>query len=789
MSKPLVINTQQLDRPHVNSQWQPSPRTGTIREEDDTAVLKKRAADTICEEDEEEEEDEEDEEEEDDDEEEEDEDSSTFTSSPSIPDENIDFDLCYTLHTFVATVDGQASVVKGDAMTLLDDTNSYWWLVKVLKTAEIGYIPAENIETPFERLARLNKHRNVEMTSGTIPCVDTQPPKKHKKKVTLSKELKMQSQIILTGKDEDDELEETYEEWEEEMEDEDIGVDDTNQRSMDMHERASPQEAQGCSITDDSDTVAANPALSCQSPPVAPPKIAEKEDKKSTQAIAAGTLRRLFSRGKKDKVEPSKKSAPTMSEESDVGSSLSGSSTLSTDESPRREQVRSVLRVYAGNINVGATYNSVFVDENTNAEHLLMLAMERFHISQIEGKAARRLSTSGIEYYLTVKPMDGDEITLAPQDKPLTIFKSLTTHLTTPMPSLTHIKQLSQQLSAGDFSQVSKARQRAKARFGEDEAIRFYLHKRIKRVNERDGQVYVKVSLYADPPAEKTSTVTRSFSTRGLRRKKLQCAAQERMDKIMAVSSSIIVSDLIAIALDKFHVPHDSRRDEYRLIISTNGKEKHLLPGSKLAEILHDDTLSIGTVEKLFILRKSVAASRPRDQSSSSSSSSFLSNSSKVAPAILPSSPPPIRPTPVTRLDADTESVLRRLDNALLALEKERGVTRQPAQPSMAVARNAEQGIDIIMPHGVLRSKVCNNQAQYSLMTPGQGTVMQKVVQPIPTGDRQIDTISDVDIASLVHYGASFLDAREKAPLFFDPQSSLSNMDDLEKVRLQFLKL
>lgn len=67
-------------------------------------------------------------------------------SELSIPDEDINFDLVYALHTFTATVEGQASVVRGDALTLLDDSNSYWWLVKVLKTAEVGYIPAENIE-------------------------------------------------------------------------------------------------------------------------------------------------------------------------------------------------------------------------------------------------------------------------------------------------------------------------------------------------------------------------------------------------------------------------------------------------------------------------------------------------------------------------------------------------------------------------------------------------------------------------------------------------------------------
>lgn len=91
---------------------------------------------------------EEEEEEEDDDDEEVlvEEDGSSMSSSPSIPDENINFDLVYALHTFVATVEGQASVVKGDALILMEDTNIYWWLVEVLKTREVGYIPAENIE-------------------------------------------------------------------------------------------------------------------------------------------------------------------------------------------------------------------------------------------------------------------------------------------------------------------------------------------------------------------------------------------------------------------------------------------------------------------------------------------------------------------------------------------------------------------------------------------------------------------------------------------------------------------
>ncbi|KAH9483226.1 Tip elongation aberrant protein Tea4 [Psilocybe cubensis] len=89
------------------------------------------------------------------------------SSTLSIPNESIDFDMVYALHSFAATVEGQANVVKGDSLYLMDDNNSYWWLVRVLKTQEVGYIPAENIETPFERLARLNKHRNIELALPT----------------------------------------------------------------------------------------------------------------------------------------------------------------------------------------------------------------------------------------------------------------------------------------------------------------------------------------------------------------------------------------------------------------------------------------------------------------------------------------------------------------------------------------------------------------------------------------------------------------------------------------------
>src|SRR2546423_7495047 len=60
--------------------------------------------------------------------------------------EDIDFEFVYALHTFVATVEGQANATKGDTMVLLDDSNSYWWLVRVVKDGSIGR--HDSIEIP-----------------------------------------------------------------------------------------------------------------------------------------------------------------------------------------------------------------------------------------------------------------------------------------------------------------------------------------------------------------------------------------------------------------------------------------------------------------------------------------------------------------------------------------------------------------------------------------------------------------------------------------------------------------
>ena len=67
----------------------------------------------------------------------------------------------YALHTFVATVEGQANAVKGETMVLLDDSNSYWWLVRIVKDQSIGTAPTkfDKLHLILMRLYRLSSCR------------------------------------------------------------------------------------------------------------------------------------------------------------------------------------------------------------------------------------------------------------------------------------------------------------------------------------------------------------------------------------------------------------------------------------------------------------------------------------------------------------------------------------------------------------------------------------------------------------------------------------------------------
>lgn len=268
-----------------------------------------------------------------------------------------------------------------------------------------------------------------------------------KRRVTMCKDLSVQAQIILIGDDEEQEVGEAYEEWQEDMQDDCSEASDIEESD---NETDQPQE-----IIESSSPAKQSPTPSPVSQPQQTEKPIQPQPSQSLQPSSPqqqqqqpiiqpqpsvsyngtpsspriddkrSTFWNIFSRGKK---EPTKPIQTSSSNEDADGRSISSvsSSILMDDKTPRAANGQAqlkVLRVFAGNINVGAMYHSMLVDDNTSAEQLLIQAMERFHIAQIENKTAGRTSRaitptngSGVEYYLTVKSMNGGRITLNPLD-------------------------------------------------------------------------------------------------------------------------------------------------------------------------------------------------------------------------------------------------------------------------------------------------------------------------------------------------------------------------------------
>ncbi|CEP06957.1 hypothetical protein [Parasitella parasitica] len=587
---------------------------------------------------------EEDEDEEEQDSEEEDElmieDASSMSSSPSIPDENINFDLVYALHTFVATVEGQASVVKGDALILMEDTNIYWWLVEVLKTREVGYIPAENIETPYERLARLNKHRNVEITSPSIhdttpPPPAAQHPLHPPRRVVIADE--SMSQIfhyeVESEIDEDEDPDRLDEEDEHDLHDDDDGQ---HAEQANDHSHSAGQEYHN---------EFHEMVMDSEEPPAA------VESKQEWQE-------------KSWEVEDTQHSieTPSVSTTCSTLEQTAGEEDHHYQQQQQQQQPQIMeLRVFAGNIGTGPLFHTFSISLATTADELIKSSVQRF--GMIMNNVEPSQDTT-IEYYLAVQGMDGDEYVLSAQDKPFSIFKTLTDSLTTPMPSFSHVKRISQQSLSSLQSRNSTSRRPRSSSFSnyeqtsfdEDSVIRFYLHRRIKRAHEREGLLYIKVSLYPDETAIAASTATnpqsgsfiknptKSKSKMSSKKRQQQQQQQQqqmrpeidRIDKIISVRQESPIGAVINLALEKFHVPdavaddyhpgngqqlRDSRQlGKYRMSVRGNGQETELNPNELMSNVLlqqksfspnHTGPI---TSDLLFVVRKAGSNTKKQSQ-------------------------------------------------------------------------------------------------------------------------------------------------------------------------------
>ena len=99
-------------------------------------------------------------------------------SPPSSPPKELDPTKLYALYDFSGPDPSHLPLLKNESVLLLNDSDSYWWLVRKVDNNRIGFAPAEILETYTERLARLNCWKNEILERGGIAGLKIEEEKK-----------------------------------------------------------------------------------------------------------------------------------------------------------------------------------------------------------------------------------------------------------------------------------------------------------------------------------------------------------------------------------------------------------------------------------------------------------------------------------------------------------------------------------------------------------------------------------------------------------------------------------
>ncbi|CDH59912.1 predicted protein [Lichtheimia corymbifera JMRC:FSU:9682] len=186
--------------------------------------------------------------------------------------------------------------------------------------------------------------------------------------------------------------------------------------------------------------------------------------------------------------------------------------------------------------------------------------------------------------------------------------------------------------------------------------------------------------------------------------------------------------------------------------------DKLLNPFNRLMEILHDDTPREAG-EKVFILRKT--GTQPASRSAASLPP--RSSTSKVSPEKISRLKRP--PLSIPQLDAKTKDIVRRVDTVLKTCSKDKKLGITNTSSGIAVSRNLDAGVDVILLHGTLRTRpLPKNQIEYALMTNNSIVVARKVIhQPSKQlFSTNLKNVTEQDLDILVRYATAHLDVHDQ---------------------------
>lgn len=94
----------------------------------------------------------------------------------------------YAAGAFEAVLRGQVTIKNGEPLVILSDTHWYWWMVRVVRTGQVGFVPGELVELPNERLARRNSEKNILIYESDPPRTERKRTKCVRFKVDCDEE-------------------------------------------------------------------------------------------------------------------------------------------------------------------------------------------------------------------------------------------------------------------------------------------------------------------------------------------------------------------------------------------------------------------------------------------------------------------------------------------------------------------------------------------------------------------------------------------------------------------------
>ncbi|CAJ0915338.1 12243_t:CDS:2 [Entrophospora sp. SA101] len=470
---------------------------------------------------------------------------------------------------------------------------------------------------------------------------------------------------------------------------------------------------------------------------------------------------------------------------------------------PSSPPTYSILRIFSGqNLKFNFAFKIVLINQMTTTTDLIKQALNRFKIDN---------ENNWDDYFITIKKTNGEESHLMPHDHPLEIFQSLNSYSTAPLPSIKRSSIASVSSTSSNISNHPKIKN-LESNYNENPVtVAFYLNKKISR-NSRssigDKKLHLRVITYADdlpthlrskgplaPIPRISLSVTKHLADKTARRRSRE--EGKPREKHLIVNGLTTVADVILKSMKKFGIvdgivddgehieSNDDEIPRYRLMLNIEGNEKLLNPKAGiLSEYptppnlrhLSIDSLDSASShaldylpdEPIFVLRllkpedrinrampDAIDPKKYMQQSSSSSLEKQMINYNES----------------MNENSDNNDELLKRKQ----LIEKQREYSRAKQKSIISAHKNTEQGIDIVISDGAIRSSRIfgGSKVRYSFISAdGEEIDISDIVEDIMGDDYELVVEEGIDEDPIKEQHQKHQEDSNLTPIDFSNNSS-----------------